>query len=145
MTGSPPEREPVSRAHADTNVVIALLAGPAHPLHDEALSLFRRVADGTLELVVSPVIVAEVFYIIRRVLKFGRVDASERLRSFLAADGMKVREERVVERALEIVAARSIDFPDAYLAALAQESEPRAIASFDRDLGGIEGVRRIAS
>ena len=47
---------------------VALLAGPTHALHGPALSLFRRVAEGTLRLIVTPIVVAELVYVTRDVV-----------------------------------------------------------------------------
>jgi predicted nucleic acid-binding protein len=90
------------------------------------------------------VVVAELIFVTRRVIGWSRTEAAERIGAFLSADGIRVREKTIVERALSLLAARRIDFADAYLAALAQASAPSAIASFDRDLDDIPGVRRIA-
>ena len=47
-------------AYADANLCIALLAGPPHSAHDVAVEMFRRVAEGRLVLILTPVIVAEI-------------------------------------------------------------------------------------
>ena len=122
-TGSrAPRRQPES-AYADTDVFIALLVGPGHPLHESSVSIFRRVAEGDLVMVVTPVIVAEL----------------------LSADGLAVAEAATIQRALFLYKERTkLDFADAYLAAAALEVGPPAVASFDRGLDTVEGVRRIS-
>ena len=130
----------------DTNVFIALLAGPDHPAHDEALGVFRRVAGGELVLLVTPVIVAEIVYVVRRVLGWTRDATIEPLLALLTADGLVLSERRTLMRAMELYGQHShLDFADAYLAAAALEIGPAVVASFDRDLDSIEGVRRLAS
>jgi predicted nucleic acid-binding protein len=49
-----------------------------------------------------------------------------------------------VARALALLGARGIDFADAYLAAVALDPGPPLVASFDRDLDGSEGMRRLS-
>lgn len=140
-----PRRRPES-AYADTNVFIALLVGPAHPLHEPALSIFRRVAEGDLVLVVTPVIVAELVYVGRSVLGWTRGVAADRLVELLAADGLVVAEAVTVEHALLLYKEQSkLDFADAYLAAAALEVGPPEIASFDAGLDTVAGVRRISA
>jgi predicted nucleic acid-binding protein len=125
---------------------VALLVGPAHPLHDAALGLFRRVADGRLGLIVTPVVVAELVYVTRALLDWTRGATATHLSSLLDADGLIVTETTVVLRALQVYRERSkLDFADAYLVAAALEAGPAAVASFDSDFAAIEGLRRISA
>jgi len=125
---------------------VALLAGPTHPLHDRALSVFRRVAEGSLGLIVTPIVVAELVYVARDVVGWSRTVIAERLGSLLDADGLLVTEAAVIRRALGLYGERSrLDFADAYLAASALEDGPAAVASFDTDFDALEGVRRISA
>jgi predicted nucleic acid-binding protein len=140
-----PRRQPES-AYADTNLFIALLVGPGHPLHEPSLSIFRRVAEGDLVLVVTPIIVAELVYVGRSLLGWTRGMASVRLSELLSADGLVVAEAPTIQRALLLYAERPrLDFADAYLAAAALEVGPPTVASFDRGLDAVEGVRRLSA
>ena len=133
-------------AYGDTNLFVALLVGPAHPLHDRALSLFRRVADGELALVVTPVVVAELAYAARSVLGWTRQVVAARIGSLLEADGLVLAERPTLLRALALYGASAkLDFAAAYLAGAALEVGPPAVASFDSDFDAIEGVRRISA
>lgn len=133
-------------AYADTNVFIALLVGPSHPLHESALSIFRRVADGDLILIVMPVIVAELVYVARALLRWTRRVAADRLGELLSADGLVVAEAATIQLALRLFRERSrLDFADAYLAAAALQVGPAVVASFDAGPDSLEGVRRISA
>lgn len=146
---APGRRGPRGRpdlAYADTNLFVALLVGPGHPLHEQVLGIFRRVADGQLGLIVTPIVVAELVYVARSLLGWTRQVTAQRLGSLLEADGLVLTEGPVLARALQLFGERSrLDFADAYLAALALEIGPPAVASFDADLDILEGVRRISA
>jgi PIN domain. len=99
---------------------VAHLAGPDHALHDSALEVFRRVADGALGLIVTPIVVAELVYVMRSPFAWTRRSTAERLGSLLEADGLAVTEGTVIARALQLYREHSrLDFADAYLAASA--------------------------
>ena len=146
---APGRRGPRARpdlAYADTNLFVALLVGPGHPLHEQALGVFRRVADGQLGLIVTPIVVAELVYVARSLLGWTRQVTAQRLGPLLEADGLVLTEGPVLARALQLFGERSrLDFADAYLAALALEIGPPAVASFDADLDILEDVRRISA
>ena len=138
-------RRAADLAYADTNLFVGLIAGPANPLHEPALAIFRRVADGDLALIVTPIVVAEIVYVVRSLMGWSHAVTAERIAGLLQADGLVLTEGPTLLLALRLFGARSkLDFADAYLAAIALEVGPAVVASFDRDLGGIEGVRRIA-
>lgn len=135
-----------SVAYADTNIFVALFAGPAHPLHERALELFRRVAAGRLKLVTTSVVVTELLYAASAVLGWSRSDTATRLSALLEADGLVVAEHAVIAQALELYGHHPrLDYPDAYLAALALVAGPPVVASFDHDLDVVEGLQRIAA
>jgi len=143
--GRPTRRQP-DLAYSDTNAFVALLVGADHPLHERALSVFRRVADGELALIVTPVIAAELVYVVRSVLGWTRRVAADRIGSLLEADGLVLTEGPTVMRAVRLYGENSrLDFADAYLAAAALEKGPAVVVSFDADLDTVEGVRRISA
>ena len=125
---------------------VGLLAGPEHALHDAALDVFRRVADGALRLIVTPIVVAELVYVTRSLFTWTRRSTAERLGSLLEADGLAITERAVIVRALQLYREHSrLDFADAYLAAIALEVGPAAVTSFDADFDAVKGIRRIST
>lgn len=131
-------------AYADTNLFVSLFADARHPLHEPALALFRRVAEGRLRLIVTSVIVAELFYVASTVLGWKRPVTADRIAGLLEADGLVVPEAAVLARACALYAADShLDFADAYLAANALEAGPPMVASFDADLDRVAGIDRL--
>ena len=103
-------------------------------------------AEGTLGLIVTPIVVAELVYVTRDVVGWSRTVIAERLGSLLDADGLVLMEAAVVRRALALYGERTrLEFADAYLAAAALEIGPAAIASFDTDFDTLEGLRRISA
>ena len=143
--GRPARRRP-DLAYGDTNVFVALLVGPDHRLHERALSVFRRVADGELALIVTPVVAAELVYVAGSVLGWTRSVIAQRMASLLMADGLVLTERDPMLRSIGLCEENSrLDFADAYLAAVALETGPAVVVSFDSDLDRIEGVRRISA
>jgi predicted nucleic acid-binding protein len=131
-------------AYADTNVFVALFAGAEHPGHENALRVFQRVADGTLRLIVAPMVVAELVYVARSVLGWERSTVTERLTAMLEADGLAVHDLPVLHRTLALYGQFGrLDFADAYIAAAALESGLPLVASLDADFDRIAGITRI--
>jgi predicted nucleic acid-binding protein len=80
----------------------------------------------------------------RSLLGWPQQRAFEHLASLLDADGLVVPEREVLQSALQLYRDQSrLDFADAYLAACGLTLGPPLVASFDRDLDAVQGLRRI--
>jgi predicted nucleic acid-binding protein len=146
MTARGRAHREVDRAYGDTNLVVALFAGPGHPFHERSLGIFRRVAEGTLNLILTPVVVAELVYVTGTLFRWSRRSIGDRLAALLEADGLVLIEGPTLVHALRLYGeATRLDFADAYLAAAALEAGPPVIASFDSDFDTVGGVTRIAA
>jgi predicted nucleic acid-binding protein len=133
-------------ALGDTHIFVALFAAPDHALHDRALRLFRRVADGDLAIVITSVVMAELCFVCGHVLGWNRQATADRMLGLLDANGIVVDEPAAMRVALDLFGRhRRLDFPDAYLAARALTDGPGAVATFDRDLASVAGLRVITS
>ena len=142
-----PVGRPVQRrAWADTNLFLAFLAGPSHIHHDRAARLFAAVERGDLTLVVTSVVVAEITWAAPRTLGWNRPTTARAMASILAEPGLVATDRVVLMRALALIEAHPrLDFTDAWIAASALGTSSARVASFDRDLDGIEGLERIDS
>ena len=66
--------------------------------------------------------------------------------SILAEPGLVATDRVILMRALALIDAHpQLDFTDAWIAASALGTSQARVASFDRDLDGIEGLERIDS
>lgn len=133
-------------AWADANPFVSLIIGPEHSTHEQALVMFREVAEGRLQLIVTPLTLHQIVNVLES--RYGRAHAAiaEELAGILQTDGLIAVEKDVLVAALGLFGHDDrLDFADAYLAASAMLVGPPNVASFDRDFDRIEGIRRIAS
>ncbi len=116
----------------DTNVILRLLTSdhPAH--HAEARRLFEQARQGTLRLVVPTLVVAEVVFMLQGFYKLSRAEIARLLKDLIATPNVHLIEARTVSRATELFGAHGVDFADAYLAALAEESKITTLATLNK-------------
>ncbi len=124
----------------DANVIVRLMTRDDERQALRARHLLRRGEAGEVVLRLSPVIVAEVFWVLIRKYRLPQPGVAEGLRAFCASVGVETEERDVVLNALRVAGERAVDFPDAYLAAKALAAD-EGVASFDRDFERL-GVRR---
>lgn len=126
-------------AYLDTNVVVRHITGEP-PEQARQASDYLRQAD---ELLLPDLIVAEVVYVLESFYDFSRLRIAASLETVITSSAIAVIDALVLLRALEIYASLPLDFADAYLAASAERSGVRTVASFDRDFDRIGTIHRV--
>jgi predicted nucleic acid-binding protein len=116
----------------DTNVILRLLRADQPSHHAEARRLFEQAREGKLRLLVPTLVVAEVVFVLQGFYRLDRAEISELLRDLVATPNVVLFEAETVVRATEIFGARRVDFVDAYLAALAEETRTTRLATFNK-------------
>lgn len=125
-------------AFIDTNVLIRHLTGdPA----DQAERATRYLAAAS-DLLLPDLILAEVAYVLESFYEVARAKVAEALRAILAFRAIRVVDDALLLRAVEIYELHRLDFADAYLTASAERTGVGVICSFDRSLDRVGTIRR---
>lgn len=95
------------------------------------------------QLLVVDLIVAEVVYVLESFYEVPRPRVAENIRSIIAFGPIRVLDETVLLRAIEVYEVDRSDFAEAYLIASAESSGIGAVASFDRSIDRVRTVQRI--
>jgi predicted nucleic-acid-binding protein len=126
-------------AFVDTNILIRHLTGdPA----DQAARATRFLA-ATDELLLADLVVAEVVYVLESYYEVERPRIAEMVRAIIAFDAIRVVDEDLLLRAVEVFELDRLDFAEAYLVASAERAGIGAVASFDRSIDRVRTVARI--
>ncbi len=102
----------------------------------------RTFLGTTRGLFLTDLIVAEIVYVLQSYYEAPRATVAKHLRSALGSPRIDVADVPLLWRAIELYEFERLDFPEAYLAAVA-EASGSAVASFDRSLDRIESVTRV--
>ena len=82
-------------------------------------------------------------YVLESFYKVERVRVAELARAIIAFEAIRVVDEDLLLRAIELYELERLDFADAYLVSSAERSGVGAIASFDRAIDRVTTVTRI--
>jgi predicted nucleic acid-binding protein len=127
------------RAVLDTNVLVRhLTASP--PEQGRRATAFLARAE---ELLVTDLVIAELVYALETAYELERERVSELVRAVIAFPSVVVLDEALLLRSLELYERSGLDFATAYLAASAERSGVRAVASFYHSLERVVSVQRI--
>ncbi len=131
--------------YVDSDVIIRFLTGDDLKKQKASAALFEHVAQGKKTLVAPDTVIADVVFVLSspRLYRFPRPQTREILTTLLRMANFKVENKHMLIRTLDIYATTTIDFGDAFLAALAIQSRGEGfLYSYDHDFDTITGVTR---
>jgi predicted nucleic-acid-binding protein len=127
-------------ALVDTNVLVRHLIGEPPDQAARATELLRDAR----ELLLVDLVVAETVDVLESFYEQPRERVATLVRALLGLPSIRVVDERLLRRALELYEYDRLDFAEAYLAALAEVTGVGAVMSFDRSIDRVASVRRLA-
>ena len=125
-------------AFVDTNVLVRHLTGDPPGQAARATAYLERADD----LLLPDLILAEVAYVLESTYATPRIQVAETLRAVVAFRPIRVLDDVLLLRAIEIYEVHRLDFADAYLVASAERSGVGVVASFDRLIDRVGTVKR---
>jgi predicted nucleic acid-binding protein len=130
------------KAFVDTNVFVRFLTGDDPAKAERSKALLDSAEEGSLELHLSHLTVAELAWTLRRFYGIPRTRIAESLADLLALKSVRVPELGLLSDAVGTYGRRPTDFIDAYHAVDMARRGLRTIYSFDKDFDRL-GVRRL--
>lgn len=125
-------------AFVDTNILIRHLTGDPP---EQAVRATRYLASDA-ELLLADLIVAECAYVLESFYRTPRPQVANALRAIVGFDAIKVVDEALLLRTIEIYEVDRLDFAEAYLVASAEATGVGVVASFDRSIDRMPSVSR---
>jgi len=126
-------------AFLSANVLLRHLTGDPPEMAARATAFL---ADAE-ELLLTDVTVAEATHVLESFYDLLPAEAAALIRSVITYPPIRVLDQALLLRALEIHEANGVGFAEAYLLAAAEAADVDQVASFDRDLDRVPTVRRV--
>jgi predicted nucleic acid-binding protein len=121
----------VKRLRVDANVLLRFLTGDPKDLAERVARLMVRAERGEVVLVLSPLVVAEMVWVLKSVYRRSYEEIAQVLIPLLSAVGLEAEDREVVIEALELTRMRNVDFLDAILS-LQAVREDETVCTFDK-------------
>jgi len=127
------------RALLDTNILIRHLTGDPPSQAKRATEFLR----GSHELILTDLVFAEMVYVLESFYEVPRPEIAGMARSLLALPSIAASDHDLLLRAVEIYEVIRLDFAEAYLVAIAELSDVKRVASFDRQIDRVKSIQRV--
>ena len=121
----------MKRVFVDANVFLRFFTRDDAGQHARAAKLFRAGADGQALLISGPPVLFEVAWTLRSAYGQSGCDVLDVLEAILSLPGLSLTDAPVCAEAVRLSRQSGVDFPDAYIAALAKECSAEAVATFN--------------
>ena len=126
-------------AFVDTSVLVRHLTGDPPAMAEAATEYLRT----ETELLLADLVAAETVYVLESFYEAPRARVARALRSLVAFDSVVCVDPALLLRAVEVYETDRVDFAEAYLAACAESTGVRRVASFDRSPDRVKTIERI--
>ena len=118
------------RLWIDANVILRFLTKDPPDMAKRAAELMEKAENGEISLLVSPLVLAEVIWVLKSFYKYPTADISRVLLLFISAPGIETLDRELIIRSIELARDQNVDFADAYLS-LQAESRNETVCTFD--------------
>jgi len=125
-----------ARSLPDTNTIVRYLVKDDIALYTKAKSFFDRVKNGNEKAVILESVMAECIYVLTKIYRVPKGEASDRLIDILHYKGIANDDSKELIRALSLFAEKDIDIVDSILCAKAAGSGV-TLFSFDKELNKV--------
>jgi len=122
----------VKTVFVDTNIFIRYLTNDDPVKADRVDKLLDKAADGTILLVTTELVLAEVVWVLESFYGLKKDSVGSMIKAILTTPGLKVINGSLVEKALDYYLLHNIDFIDGYIAAVMEKRKIDTIFSYDK-------------
>ena len=131
-----------TRAALDTSVLIRHLTGDDPVKATRVRALLARAARGELELLVPPVVLAEMAWVLESYFRLARGEVAELLEAVLATPGLSIPDRPLLAEAVAGYRENGVDLTDAWIAAVARAQGCATVYTFDqRHFARLQGIQ----
>jgi predicted nucleic acid-binding protein len=128
-------------AIVDANVLLRYLTDEPREQADRAAAILETAHQRRIDLLVTPLTLAEVVFVLESVYHWDRAAISDGLRDLISSSVLRILESDTLVHALEWYRDfPAVHFADAYVAAVAASRGHGAVVSFDRGLRRVPGL-----
>ena len=117
----------------DTNVLIRFLTADKNKKYRKLYSFFESLERGEMRVELKLIVLFQAIYVLKSFYKVPKKEVSSGLTDLLKYRGIKVKEKKIVQRALELWREKNVEIADCYLVACLEKDAQSIIYSYDRD------------
>ena len=136
----------MTKAFVDTNVFVRFLTNDDADKQQRSADLFKKVAQGEMQLFTPASTIAEVVYVLhsRKLYNKSRDEVVRMLLPLVKLSGLKLYRRNVISKSLALFATNhALNYGDCMIAASMSDKISRVLYSFDEGFDTVESIQRL--
>jgi predicted nucleic-acid-binding protein len=126
----------------DTNVLIRFLTTDKNKKFKGVFQFFQNIEKGKIVTELKLIVLFQTIFVLKSYYKVPKIEIAEAIQDILKLKGLRIKEKRIVQRAVEIWKLNNIEIVDAYLIGCLEKDSNNALYSYDKDFDKF-GINRI--
>ena len=126
----------------DANIFLRYLLWDDPAKAEACRKLFKKAIEGREQLWTTPLVVAEIIWVLESVYKHPLDKVADAVLQILNVDNLHVEHKELLMESVGLYKLKNIDFIDAYNAVFMLEKGIKTIYSYDRDFDKIKPLHR---
>lgn len=123
----------MNRFVIDTNAFLRWLLDDIPSQANRVERLLKDAKQRKVELVVPQIVIFELVFALEKYYRFTKQEIIAKIKSVLAMSYLKVQNDNIFERAIDLFSQRRLAFVDSFLISFARQNQAE-LFSFDKDL-----------
>lgn len=117
----------------DTNVLVRFLIGSDEKKYKGAFSFFQSIERGEIQVELKLIVLFQTIFVLKSFYKVPKTQIVIGLKGILQLKGVKIKDNRIVQRMLELWDSNNIEIVDAYLIGCLENDSQNILYSYDTD------------
>ena len=126
----------------DSNVFLRFLVQDDAKAFESCVAFFKKIEQGRVKIVISPLVFAEIVWVLKSYYKFKKEKIIQALRAILLLKNLSVQDKSDPLKAIELFENNAIKFIDCLIASDKNlQTQQYALISYDRDFDALGVIR----
>jgi len=121
----------------DTNVFIRFLVADNERMARECRKLFQKIEQGKVKAETDLIVITEVIWVLTSFYKIKKTEVVKYIALLLEVKNLLIKDETIINKALDIFQEKNVDFIDAFCASFALKRNINYLCSYDKDYDSI--------
>ncbi len=126
----------------DTNVLVRFLTIDKNKKFKGVFQFFHDIEKGKVVAELKLIVLFQTIFVLKSYYKVPKNEIAEAIQDILKLKGLRIKEKKVVQRAIEIWNLNNIEIVDAYLISCLEKDSNSALYSYDKDFDKF-GINRV--
>lgn len=117
----------------DTNTILRFLTADKNIKYQNLYSFFNSIERGEIHVELKLIVLFQVIFVLKSFYKVPKEEISDGLSNLMRYKGIRIKEKKIVLRALDLWRTKHLEIVDCYLISCIEGDKQNILYSYDHD------------